>query len=291
VKNLQRQVLLGSGLCLALLISLCCLNDPATAWSNLPGRGARGPRVVQAPARASLALPWDDGGAGPAVVLKWDQLGPLTSGVGIGATLGVQAAQALMRFGGGSVTTNLMPLILPIAVSWSIFTCTNSPCPPRVPRNNRMNTQRVNLWNAVPIMNRLEPGVRIFNTVFRSPLDPPGSATNTVNTFVIKTFAGAPKFRPSEFFFAGIGASGPNQANQFWNFVAEGQDPDAQREWFGSGATMAHTIGPTTFGSQLAHYDFGIRVTVDQGVPPELDVSTGPSNQGASRVRTFVQTP
>jgi len=292
MSHARARILLGSTLALVLLIGLNSVSQPTSALASLPSswQGPPGLRRVQAPARGAVSLPWDDGARprGVAVVLRWDQLGTMSAG--IGPSFGVNAAQALMRFGGGSATTGLAPRFRPVAASWSIFTCTASPCPPRVPRNNRMDTQRVNLWNAVfdPGMNRLEPGVRVFNTVFRSPGTPPGPGTNTVNQFVVKTFTGAPQFLPSEHLFAGIGASGPNNTNQFFAFVAEGVDPDAHREWFGAGATIAATVGPTTFSTQLAAYDFGIRLIVDPGVPPELDVSTGPSRQGMSKVRTFV---
>ena len=268
-----------------ILILILSLTEGSGAWLR-PG-DRRGPRFTPAPAASrTAALPWDDGATrGTPVVLQWDQLGATSIGVG---TSGTPAAQALMLFGGGSVTTGLAPLIQPVAASWSIFTCTMSPCPPRVPANYKMDTQRVNLWNTAfnPALGRREPGARIFNTVFRSPANPPGTAV-TVNEFVIKTFTGAPVFRPSEFFFAGIGASGPNNPSQFWNFVAEPVNPDAHRQWFGGGATTAATVGPTTFASQFYAVDFGIRVTVDPGVPPELDVGTGPAASGASRLRTF----
>jgi hypothetical protein len=287
-------MLIGSSLALALLIGWNSMSLPSSALAWTKAWSAQnGPRLIHAPARAAAGLPWDDGARsrGASVTLKWDQLGTGTSGVGLFPNIGVTAAQALMHFGGGSATTGLLPEIRPLAASWSIFTCTtSSPCPPRVPKNGVMDLQRVNLWSAVfdTAQNRQEPGAMIFQTVFRSPGNPPGSATNTVNQFVSKTFTDAPQFMPSQHLFVGIGASGPNTTNLFWGFVAEPADPDAHREWFGSGATNAVIKGPTTISTQYYPLDIGIRLIVDPGVPPELDISTGPSASGASRLRTFI---
>jgi hypothetical protein len=296
--NTVRRVLLGTlfGAAMALVIGLHW--DQAAAASGKDGKKAGGLRIIKAPLRAESALKWDDGTtrrdrsprafcppgnpntyANPRR-LVFDTLGTTT--VGVGPSSYVTAMQHLVRFGGGSATTQLCgpgqgPSFVPVALSWSIFTCTTLPmCPDRVPAAGLMTTQRVNIWDAVydGIQGRFEPNARVFTAVFRSPGNIPGG--NTVNEFVCKTFTGAPPVNAlNGNLFAGVGARGPNdlkEAGRVWALAGEPDDPDHHREWVGSGATNAVTMGPTTFSTLFYPIDFEIRLTVDGAcVPVELE--------------------
>jgi hypothetical protein len=211
---------------------------------------------------------------GTNVKLQFDSLGLTT--VGVGPSSGVQAMQHLVHFGGAPATTQLCigqpPSFQPVALSWSIFTCTQLPnCPPRIPRNNRMNVQNVHLWNATFTNGRYEPNNLVFSTVFRSAANVPAT---TVNTFVCKSFANAPIFNAANgHLFAGVGASGQNTLpGRVWALAGEPINPDNHREWVGSPGTMAVTMGPTTFSTQFQAIDLGIRLIVDGTcIPVELE--------------------
>ena len=290
-----RRVILATLLGAAAMLVLGLQLDQAAVAAKDSQRASK-PRVFKAPQRT--ALKWDDGAGqrsrsprafcapgNPTTApnpyrLVHDQLGATT--LGIGPSSYVNSMQHLVHFGGAAQTTQLCqagpPFTRPIALSWSIFTCTQLPCPPRVPASGLMTTQRVNIWSAVynGVNFRYEPAARIFQTPLVSTGTPP--TANTVNEFVCKTFTGAPAFNPANsHLFAGVGAVGPNSFpgdGRIWALAGEPVNPDAHREWVGSGGTQAVTMGPTTFSTAVypGGVDLGIRLTLDGTcVPVELE--------------------